>query len=226
VRQTVKSVAGVTLTIGDAKQTLLGGQAAYQYVAESDTALPYEVNITFGECDRRRVIIVAAGEFGVAETAQRVVRSFKCSPDPTADLSRSPVVVDARDGWTRNTDKIELLLSNAELELRLQTLLVPAPPDKSVAEVITDMAKNTGIELQARAGTRKDKLFWRGSVVRSGSAVPIAVLAWRCKERDRVAAIVIGAQGEKSLDPGIELADTGRCLSDGEPMPAYLAGPS
>jgi hypothetical protein len=74
------------------------------------------------------------------------------------------------------------------------------------------------------SGTPQDRggrKLWLGSVVLSGKPRPAAVVAWRCADDARVAAIYIVSLQGAPVEEGIALALTGRCLRPDEKAPDY-----
>jgi hypothetical protein len=213
--------------VDDGKPITFGGRPARQYTVSGTHGYRRKsTTVTFGECDRRWVILAVGDAIDSTATNDRIVASFRCTPDAKADLDRTPVVVDARDGWLRAVTPGHLTLESTDLTLQLRTFVLPSEPNQSVADVVQRTQQQGGrVRLQTRAGTRGDKVFWRGVIDGDNGQVPVAVLAWRCSDRERIAVIVVAARGDNSLDTGIELADTGRCLGEDERMPTYKMSP-
>ena len=68
---------------------------------------------------------------------------------------------------------------------------------------------------------RAGRKLWTGSITLSGKPQPAAVVAWRCPDAVRIAAVYVVSMKGAPLEDGIALALTGRCLGPGEKAPEY-----
>jgi hypothetical protein len=210
--------ANHTFALNDTKELQVAGEPAYEYVFTPTRGLGVApvVTLTFVMCGGREVQIVVGGT-SVANATTRMLGSFRCKPDQSQDLTRASVVVDAMPGWSRLPDE-GLVLVNAQ-GIRVITADL-GDQTGSVADAVSTSFKPTGYRLHEPPTTRGDKVFWTGVLLHDGKTIPSAVFAFRCSD-DRVATVVVAAPPGLKVDPGLKLADTGRCLGANEPMPKY-----
>ncbi len=215
---TLEAQKGSPARLADTRAVELGGQPGQQF--ELTIAGGYSIFVTFAECGGRVVQILVGGVSEVKSTSDKMVRSFRCSPDPSKDLEQVRVVVDARPGWKRTSPTGPPLLED-EHQVVVKPMLVPLPDAATPLEtVVPNAVRASGFRLDSPTPTEiKGRKLWRGSVELSQTKHPAAVLAWKCQEGAGV-IYVFGKPGA-SLEEGLDLALTGRCLAPGETPPVY-----
>jgi hypothetical protein len=179
--------------------------------------------VAFGECGGRVVQIMSGGPSNAKQTTTAMVDSFRCTPDAThdLDLDREAVAVDALPGWKRTAATGMPMLVNAREVLVRPTLSagLEAGPIEQLLPIAIRAAGMTidSATPQERAGRK----VWLGSLALSGKPRPAAVVAWRCADDARVAAIYVLSLQGAPIEEGIALALTGRCLGPDEKPPVY-----
>ena len=100
-------------------------------------------------------------------------------------------------------------------------MLVPLPdPATPLDTGVPEAVRASGFKIDSTTPTEiKGRKLWRGSIELKQANHSAAVLAWKCQEGAAV-VYVFGKPGA-SLEDGIDLALTGRCLAPGEAPPAY-----
>lgn len=192
--RTVGGVPGYEIRLGDAP----GKLAALMLVVP---------------CGQRRITMFVTGD-DARGPLDRMAATYHCGPPPRVVI---PVAVDPTPGWKQAPGQEPGVLDGPH-DLRLQTNLL-VEDLRTVAGGITNYFRGSHFTLYEPPSVRNDKLFYRAQLVTGGKTYAAAILAWRCTN-DRVAFIIV-TSATSSLDPGILLADTGRCLEPGEPLPDY-----
>src|SRR5688572_2305916 len=92
IAKTIGSQLATTAVVSKQTEIILGGSigVSFEISASGQTLL-----MALGECDRRIVQLMTAGN---RTDMDRMVRTFKCTPDPTNQLTIS-VAVDVKQGW-------------------------------------------------------------------------------------------------------------------------------
>ena len=197
----------------------IGDLRAYEYELRWTNPVTFQPGliITLLDCDGR--YFTFAVDLRNRAENDNLVHSARCVPDKTAHSTTAsfPVAVDAAVGWKRidSPDELELVGPGA---LHLHAKLF-ARTDGSVDDTIEHAAGR--VRLRLPATTRGDKVFltgWLPDEGGSGTGREVAILGFRCEWGDVATVTIIG---KPPLDAGILLADSGRCLGHGDPMPQY-----
>lgn len=206
--------------LASAADVTLDGGRARQFELRADGALVYSAWVTFGECDGRVLQVLNGGVSGVKDTHDRMVRSFRCHPDPSRSSEELTVAVDVRPGWHLAMPGGKAMLANArDVVVQMRTLpAVPGAPQPE--QYIAAAAGGAGLELEGKPVSRKGRIVGIGRIQRDGSSSPMAMVMWTCADR-RLAVVYVNASKRADLEQGIDLALTGRCLAPGEPAPDY-----
>jgi hypothetical protein len=177
--------------------------------------------VVFGVCGGRVIQIISGGAANARETTAAMVDSFQCKPDTSQDLDREAVVVDAGPGWRRTAATGQPMLVNAR-ELVVRPSLVAGTEAGPLEQLVPIAIRAGGFTIDSEVPEeRGGRKLWSGSLTLSGKKRRAAVVAWRCVDDGRLAAVyVVSVQGAP-LDDGIALALTGRCLRPGEKAPEY-----
>jgi hypothetical protein len=192
----------------------IGGLSGYE-VRLSDARGKLAALLLLVPCGGRRITLFVTGD-DARPAIERMAETFRCVSVEKVPL-QIPVAVDHAPGWRQAPGKDPGILDGPH-DLRLQTNLLERREGSVAAEVV-DFFRGSHFTLHEPPSTRNDKVFYGATLVTNGTAYNAAILAWRCPD-DRVAVIVV-TSATASLDPGILLADTGRCLAPDEPMPTY-----
>lgn len=176
---------------------------------------------TFTECGGRTIQILVGGRAEARANSDKLVASFRCTPDPQKDLDRVGVAVEVRPGWKRTKPSGPPMLVN-EREIVVNPTTVAAPnPRTPIEDFVPGAVRAAGFTLESeRPIEKKGRKLWRASLSMNGKTHPAAILAWRCED-GRVGAVYVFGEPGSSLDEGIELALTARCLAPDEAPPTY-----
>jgi hypothetical protein len=151
--------------------------------------------------------------YDASVTADRVLKSFSCTPDPEKEKApRDELAVAKRTGWSRIASSGTLLLENKAGD-RIMGLGMANPglPLETVVERTLAMG---GYKLRAGA-SHGSKSFWTGTFTSDGETQTVAVLGWECGKRVMTITVM------NATKAGIALAETGRCLGPDDALPAY-----
>jgi hypothetical protein len=219
LRRLVESTGDTHAVVPSGTPIEIGDLKAYEYALTWTDALQQKRTqlVTFLDCDGRYFTFSASANDRAGNNA--LLQSVRCTPDPTVHSStaRFSVVVDAEDGWKRidSPDELELV---GPRDIHLHAKMF-ATRQGSVYDVIQNAAQR--IQLRPHPTTRNDKVFVTGWLPGERAYAPgleVAILGFRCPWGDVATLTIIGAP---PLDPGILLADTGRCLEADDVMPHY-----
>ena len=200
-------------------ESLVGGSPGRMFELVNERGFAFV--IVFGACGGRVVQIMSGGLVNAKQTTTAMVDSFRCKPDASHDLDREAVAVDARPGWRRTAATGLPMLVNAR-ELVVRPSLVPGAEAGPIDSLLPIAIRAGGFSIDSDTPReRAGRKLWFGSVTLSGKQRPAAVVAWRCEDAARVAAIYIVSMQGAPLEEGIALALTGRCLGPDEKAPDY-----
>ena len=185
-------------------------------------------HILIGTCGGRRIELHS----GAAEITERMRASFRCHADPAQAqaLREVPVrlAVDKRAGWHRIAPRTALVVAGADhVNVRLSE--VATGKDADFEAPVVAMGARSGYRLERQARSTGDRVVWDATPngLDADQRDPAAVVAWRCPGIAALGVAWISLEdGGKSLESGIGLAMTGRCLAEGERYPAHLAAPA
>lgn len=201
------------------RESTLGGAPGRTFELTSDNGSVYVV--VFGECGGRVVQIISGGPLNAKQTAAAMVDSFKCKPDPSRDLDRDAVALEVRPGWQRTAATGQPMLVNAR-ELLVRPTLVSNIDAGPLEQYVPIAIRAGGFTIDTSAPQeRAGRKVWFGSLALSGKPKPAAIVAWRCADDTRIAAVYVVSMQGTPLDDGIALALTGRCLGPGDKAPDY-----
>jgi hypothetical protein len=185
-------------------------------------------HILVGTCGGRQIEVHS----GAAEITERMRASFRCHADPAQAqaLREVPVrlAVDKRAGWHRIAPRTALMVAGAD-HVKVRLYEVAAGKDADFEPRVVAMGMRSGYRLQRQARSTGDRVVWDATPngLDADQRDPAAVVAWRCPGIAALGVAWISLEdGSKSLESGIDLAMTGRCLAEGERYPAHLAAPA
>lgn len=167
-------------------------------------------------CGGRVVDIRASAHERMQEYVTKMIDSFRCTPDPDQEIGREHVAVEMRPGWGRSDATGQSVLIN-ERGIAVGAELFRLPAGSTLTAATEAQLHSLGFVSSSHQPEKlQERLLWRGSV----GSTAAAVLAFSC-DRERMGMVtVFGAKGA-SLQSGIDLATTARCLAPDEDAPPY-----
>ena len=210
IAKTIGGQLGVPATVGKQREIIVGGRIGVSF---DISAGGQSLIMALLECDKRIVQLMTAGNRSDMDT---MVRTFTCTPDPKNQITIS-VAVEAKQGWVEQAGD-RLILVN-----KRGTLVQPSSMvgDESPLETFVPTAvASAGMWVNKTVKRRGDKRIWIGTMDLDGEQKPAAMVAWPCPNHV-IGAVYVVAAGTGTLDEGLALAYTGRCLKNGELPPAY-----
>ena len=211
IAKTIEAQLGTTATVGPHRHVIVAGGNG---VAIDISTAVGTLHMTLLECDKRIIQLMTAGNRSDMDT---MTSSFRCTPDPKNQMTIS-VAVDAKQGWVEQPGGARTILVNARGTLVQPSSMVG---DESPLETFIPTAvASAGMRVNKTVKRRGDKRIWTGTMVIDGAQKPAAMVAWACPNHV-IGAVYVVAAGTGSLDEGLALAYTGRCLKPGELPPVY-----
>jgi hypothetical protein len=209
-----------------ARELRLDGAEVRQGTVSSGPLHTYHFLV--GTCGGRRIELRS----GNAQITERMRASFRCQADPAqAQAVRDVpvrVAVDKRAGWHRIAPRTALVVASAD-HVKVKLYELAAGKDDDFEPSVVAMGMRSGYRLERQARSTADRVVWDATPdgLDADQRDPAAVVAWRCPATAVFGSAWISREdGGKSLESGIELAMTGRCLAEGERYPAHLAPPA
>ena len=210
-----KSAARIT----SSHEIPLGGSPGRMFEIVNERG--FDVVVVFGECGGRVVQIASGGPVNAKQTTTAMVESFQCTPDASQELDREAIAVDALPGWRRTSATGKPMLVNAR-EVLVRPSLVPGTEAGPIEPLVLIAVRAGHFTIDSDAPQeRAGRKLWFGSLTLSGKQHPAAIVAWRCAGDARIATVHVVSLRGATLDEGIALALTGRCLGPTEKAPDY-----
>lgn len=205
--------------IAGTRDVEVGGKTGREY--EITTEVGYTLIVTFAECGGRTVQILTGGMVDARTNSDKLVKSFRCTPDPKQDVDRVAVAVDARPGWKRTKPSGPPMLVNDRGTVVNATSFPSPDPSIPLEAIVPTAVRSAGFIVDAaRPKERDGRKVWRATVDVGGKSHPAAIVAWRC-DAGRLGAVYVFAEPGASVDDGLDLAMTARCLGPDEVPPTY-----
>ncbi|MEO7329912.1 MAG: hypothetical protein ABI193_15145 [Minicystis sp.] len=214
----IDGVQGSTSRVAGSREITVSGAPGRRYEIANERG---GAIVTIVECGGRVVQILGGGSANARSIVDKMVESFRCTPDPTKDTDREAVAVEARPGWQRTLPTGAPMLVNAR-ELLVRPTLLSGAPGVPIERYAPMSIRAAGFTVDTDTPVdRAGRKLWYGSLVLSGKPRKAAFLAWDCPNDTRAAAVYVVSMQGAPLDEGIALALTGRCLGPEERPPAY-----
>jgi hypothetical protein len=161
--------------------------------------------MTFARCGDRVVQLLTSGPLA-KEHHDRMISSFRCTPDPKQLVKVTTAAITPRPGWKEHKPGQWVKGPVMVIVNRL-----PNPSKQPLRDLLVAGTSTQGFAMRGEPTLRGSYLVWGGTLRLERTEYQAALVAWSCPDDTAGLAYVAAVGQGGAIDEGIELAMTGQC---------------